>query len=276
MVWRFCAAMVVLFAWKTCHVPISLHLHPFTRRHGSTSEHRAPPLISMHGSSRGGSAIFVPPTSTSWEQEAPHIPGATGHWMVGAFWSSSPDWWMGCLTLSEQDGRCAGCGPQIVTLDCFIRAWHIELSPSWNEVPRHCSHSHLLSSWDSRLPRCSCVTKPDRFVKKRVRCPLTLNVRDVWRPGEAFNYHSRPVSFFRVPSEKAMFELAMKPQWSSLFSLWWAVGGEADEPRASSTLWCLLSDKAAFMRLSGWKVIHCVSTNHNCAAGVDFNLILWI
>lgn len=32
---------------------------------------------------RGLTAIFVPPTSTSWEHEALRIPAATAHWMVG-------------------------------------------------------------------------------------------------------------------------------------------------------------------------------------------------
>lgn len=86
--------------------------------------------------------------------------------MVGEFGPSSPDWWMACLTLSEQDGRCAGCGPQIVTFDCFISAWFIELSSPWNEVPRRFSRPHLLpvthSSRDCGLSGRSknCATKP--------------------------------------------------------------------------------------------------------------------
>lgn len=81
-------------------------------------------------------AIFVPPTAASQEQEALRIPAAVGHWVVsieaGEHGSSSlsPDWWMACLTLSEQDGHCVGWGPEIVTPDCFIRAWLIELSSS--------------------------------------------------------------------------------------------------------------------------------------------------
>lgn len=91
----------------------------------------------------GFTAIFVPSTAASREQEAPCIPVATGHWVfsieVGEHGSSSlsPDWWMACLTLSVQDGRWVGWGPEIVTPDCFIRVWLIELSSSQSKVPRH-------------------------------------------------------------------------------------------------------------------------------------------
>lgn len=114
-------------------------------------------LISLHGSSRESSqpSLLLPPSTSK------SIPAATGPGMVGEFGSSSPDWWTTCRTLSEQDGRCAGCGPQIVTFACFIRLWLMGLSSSWDEVPRHSSRSHLLSSRDAGTPRRAqnCVSK---------------------------------------------------------------------------------------------------------------------
>lgn len=90
------------------------------------------PLISMHES--GSGAIFGTLES---------IPAAAGHWAVpievgehGFGSLSQPTWWMACLTLSEQDGHCAGWGPQIVTADGFIGGWRTELSSSQTRVPR--------------------------------------------------------------------------------------------------------------------------------------------
>lgn len=141
------------------------------------------PLISMHESSREGSQ----PSLFQEEQEARCIPAATGHWVVsieaGAHGSSSlsPDWWMACLTLSEQDGRCVGCVPEIVTPDCFIRAWLIELSSSWCKVPRHLVQPFppsCLSRCHPRtlacLPACLTGLTPashpprDRYINKLV------------------------------------------------------------------------------------------------------------
>lgn len=109
MVWRFCAAMVVLCAWKTCHVPISLHLHPFTQRHGSTSEHHAPLLISMHGSSREGSqpSLFLPPAPL----ESKRL-GTFQQWLVTERWESLgpallTDGWPAWLYLSRTDAALA-------------------------------------------------------------------------------------------------------------------------------------------------------------------------
>lgn len=175
----------------------------------------------------GLTAIFVPPTSTSWEQEAGPIPAATGHWMVGEFGSSSPDWWMACLALSEQDGRCAGCGPQIVTFDCFISAWFIELSSPWNEVPRRFSRPHLRpvthSSGDCGLSGRSenCVTKPG--VDASTKPDLQHQKAAVKRRG-------------------VQMRLAVKPQRSSFLILAlmnrWRAGGEAKWTGASRTLRC--------------------------------------
>lgn len=136
-------------------------------------------------------AIFVPPTSTSWEPEARPIPAATGHWMVGEFGSSSPDWWMACLTLSEQDGRCAGCGPQIVTFDCFIRAWFIELSspgmkfPGASAVPTSClSHTHPGTVVRLAAPR---TASPNQGQTRQQNAPSTSEscCETTQRPDEA-------------------------------------------------------------------------------------------
>lgn len=110
MVWRFCAAMVVLWAWKTCRVPISFRLYPFTQRGGSTSTSSCTLPNLSAWLLQGGSqpSLFLPPAPLSWEQEARPSPAAAGHWMVGEFGSSSPDWWMACPTyLSRTDAALA-------------------------------------------------------------------------------------------------------------------------------------------------------------------------
>lgn len=128
-----------------CRVPAIVN-HHFTQRcgiSGWTYTSHTPTNLYAWFLQRGFTATFVPPTTASRVQEALHIPAAAGHWVVsieaGEHGSSflSLDWWMACLTLSEQDGRCVGWGPEIVTPDCFIRAWLIELSSSWSKVPRH-------------------------------------------------------------------------------------------------------------------------------------------
>lgn len=132
------------------------------------------PLISMHDSSREGSqpSLFLPPLPL----ESKRLRAFQQRLVIELFSievgehgssSLSPDWWMACLTLSEQDGRCVGWDPEIVTPDCFIRAWLIELSSSWSKVPRHlvqpfphsclsCGHPETLGclpAWlASRLP----------------------------------------------------------------------------------------------------------------------------
>lgn len=202
-------------------------------------------------------AIFVPPTSTSWEQEARPIPAATGHWMVGEFGSSSPDWWMACLTLSEQDGRCAGCSPQIVTFDRFIRGWFIELSSPWNEVPRRFS-----------CPRLSCLSHTHPGTVVRLAGPRTAspNQGQTRQQGRTVNIR------------KLLWNDAASRWVPSLSWLWWTVGEPEERPSAPGPLAHpdVYLDKAAFMQLSGGEVIQGLSAKHKGAAGVHFNLPLWI
>lgn len=169
--------------------------------------------------------------------------------MVGEFGSSSPDWWMACLTLSEQDGRCAGCGPQIVTFDCFIRAWFIELSSPWNEVPRRFSRPHLLP-----------VTHPSRDCG-----PSGRSGNCVPKPGaDASTKPDLQLQKAAVKRRSVQMRLAAKPQRSSFLILAlmnpWRAGGEAKWTGASGALRCLLRQSCFLCQEGEWFRVRLLST----------------
>lgn len=274
MLARLRAAMVVLSAWKTCRQqPPCPPSHPQTWLWAS----RTPPhLYARVLQRRSQPPLFLPP--------APRIPAAPGDWMVGEFGSSSADWWMACPTLSGQDGHGAGCGPQIVTFDGFIRVWLVELSSSWNEVPRHSSQLRLLPPRDYGSPLRSndSITKPNwgqtgyQTGPTRLTLDISVCCEVRWRPEETCKCRCQPVSVFRVPFERAVFELAAEFLPYSGFDEPLESRSRGQVNRASFKLGCLLSHKAAFMQPSGGEVMQCVSAQLKCAAGINFNLILWL
>lgn len=148
MVWTFCrvgpqsTAVVVSSAkdmscCRHCQPP-SPPFHPQTRHLYLSTGYVSHTPTNLYAwlFQRGFTAIFV--SSYRCLSRARGSAHSCSDWSLSHFhwggrpWESSlsPDWWMACLTLSEQDGRCVGWGPEIVTPDCSIRAWLIELSSS--------------------------------------------------------------------------------------------------------------------------------------------------
>lgn len=206
------------------HQPPSPPFHPETRLYLWAS--CTAPNLYAWVLQRGLTAIFVPPTSTTWEQEARNIPAVTGHWTVGEFGSSSPDWWMACPTLSEQDRRCAGCGPQIVTFDCFIRAWLIGPSSPWNEGPRHLLP--VLQSSRDRGLRTAWPNQGPMRQQAGLIDPALNSRKPPWNdaPSRCGQFLSLGFSLNR-PCLSVLWNHSAVP---SLFWLWWTVGEPEERP----------------------------------------------
>lgn len=247
MVGSFCAVVVVLCLKDTpCpRQPPSPPFHPETRLYLWVS---CTPLISLHGSSREGSqpSLFLPPAPPESTRLC-----AFQQRLVTGWWESwgQLSWLMDDLSDFIWAGRTLRW---LRPSDCQF--WLLYRGLTYRAV--------ILLEWGSQalqtFPPPGTASPNGGQIGQQTG--LILN-----------KYHCQPVSFLRVPSEKAMLELVMWPQQSSF--LWWAFGEPEvgpSEPGASCTLPCLLWDKAAFMQLSGGEVIQCVSTNHKCAAGVNF------
>lgn len=109
MVWRLCAAMVVLKAWKTCRVPISLRLYPFTQRRASTSTSScALPNLSawvLQGGSQP--SLFLPPAPLESRRLGPVQQRRVTEWWESLGPALLTDGWPVWLYLSRTDAALA-------------------------------------------------------------------------------------------------------------------------------------------------------------------------